>query len=172
MGKDEERRSIEIRKNLCKQTSKKPPALPTEKKTENNLRANMPGYTHCQEERIFVDDWRWPRYVHPWFTRVLTVALAISTNNLTPNVWSVTAHCVGISATSVNVHITRVAPILTWLALKEGVMLSNLCCLTRISSIHLVNTLHANVAEPLQHSQKRWRLRGTQASFLPTSFWL
>lgn len=96
----------------------------------------MPGYTHCQEERIFVDDWRWPRYIHPWFTRVPAVAPAMSTSNLTPSVWSVIAHCVGIGATSVNAHITRVAPILTWLALKEGMMLSNLCCLTRISSIH------------------------------------
>lgn len=58
---------------------------------------------------------------------------------------------------------------LTCLALKEGMVLSNLCCLTQISSIHSVNTLHANVAESLQHCQKRQKLRGVLALILPTS---
>lgn len=77
-------------------------------------------------------------------------------------------HSVGVCAISASAHITRVAPMLMWPMLKDRVMLSNLCCLTQILSIHSVNTLHANVVESLQHCQKRWKLRGLLALLLPT----
>lgn len=60
--------TIEVRKHWMKKAlwfpsctknqtkpNEKPPHNPQE---EENVKSSMPGYTHCQEGRIFVDDWR------------------------------------------------------------------------------------------------------------------